>query len=166
MTNPEARRFNLWHRVILNENRLVGAYSLADGGTSGNVKLVGEATDASEILGVPYLVDGRMQVIDTESDGENDDLWDCTGLDDTSSGEHCKVLLTLQSDGTANVYQGNIADEEPNARLPFPEEVRNGDEAVAGWIEIDSDSNSAHDWDSNDISSNGSYYEGYDLEGK
>jgi hypothetical protein len=110
-----------------------------------------------------YTLDGVLQSKARDSAApEVDDLFDCTGLNDTAAGEHNKVLLTIDAAGAGHVYQGNIAGAEANAQLPFPDGVKSGAEAVVGYIVVDG----AKTWASEAVSVNSSYYEGYEFSGK
>jgi len=163
-TNPETQsnRYNLWHYVKVLRNQVITPISLTEG-TQGNVNLVIESNDTnwsadgSEVLQAAYLLDGSMHLIAGAAQVKAD-VWDCTGLNDVGSSEYCKVLLTVDDSQTGQIHQGEIAASQSQAPMPFPDEVKNGNQAVFGYIEAND-----HTWSSANITDS-MLNEGIDLD--
>lgn len=150
--------FRKWWLTALN-TPLCG-FVLADGGTSGKVKLTLPGYDsagAGESLdNIGYRIKGKIYTLDGDDNSDaKDDFWDLTGLTDLTAGQYCKVLLTVDTSGTAQVHKGDNASSQAAAKLPLPPD----NECPFGWVETAG----SNDWDNESITTSGTLTEGYDV---
>lgn len=101
----------------LEQNRVTGVGTIQPGTTSGKVK----TTTETQYL----LANSGYQKATT------DDLWDLTGIT-TASGKAAKVLLQLDSSGTATVKKGTEAATQAAATFPAPD----ASVTVVGWVQL------------------------------
>jgi len=167
MPDPQRQknRYNLWHYVKLLMNRVITPIALTDGATDEiSLQIRSNTTewsaDGSEKWQAAYLLDGRIYTIAGAAQ-DKASFFDCTGTEttDLSSGEYCKVLLTVDDSQADQVHQGEIVTtSKSQAPMPFPDEVIGGDEAVFGYIEVAG----SHTWGTTGTADS-DLYEGIDL---
>lgn len=160
-TNNNPVQFTLFNQWFWSAcNTPLCGYSLADGSTNGKVKVTVDSYDGAGggagNVELSYKIKGKVygKATDTGND-VIDDLWDLTGLTNLTSGDYCKVLLTLDTSGNAQIHKSTNASSQADAELPLPPDG----ECPIGWVETAGSNN----WSGETVSTSGSYTEGFDL---
>jgi len=133
-----------WHETRIANNSAQNTPGLDEGASgAGYVK----TTNA-----IDYKVNGKLYTLSS-----SDDKWDLSGsgadFSTVGSDEYCKILLTLESDGTPGAFKGKVASSYDEAPLPMPP---SGHSAI-GYLKVND-----IDFGTDSIAS-GDHIDGYDV---